>query len=131
MRFARCALSLATVVLSVVAGVDVAAAHIIVDPAESLVGKTQLYTIVVPSEKRSDTVQVEVQFPRALVVLQLLAPAGWRVAPERGGSGHIVGAVWEGGSVPFEQFMEFGVLAQNPDGAGDLAWSVVQTYADG
>jgi uncharacterized protein YcnI len=131
MRRARWALILASLILGALAGAEVAAAHIIVDPTESQAGKTQLYTIVVPSEKRSDTVQVEVQFPRVLAVLQLQAPAGWKVTPERDGSGHILGALWEGGSVPFEQFVEFGVLAQNPSGAGGLAWSAVQTYADG
>jgi uncharacterized protein YcnI len=51
-----------------------ASAHIIVEPASSPVATTQLYTIAVPSEKRSDTVKVEIQFPRPLIVLQLQAP---------------------------------------------------------
>jgi uncharacterized protein YcnI len=106
----------------------VVAAHLIVDPAKSPVGATQLYSIAVPSEKRQDTVKVEVQFPRALVVLQLETPAGWKVTPEKG---RILGAIWEGGTAPADQFVTFGVLAQNPSASADLSWSAIQTYADG
>ena len=107
-----------------------AAAHVLVDPISSSVGVTQLYIIVVPTEKRSDTIKVEVQFPRALVVLEIQAPAGWKVTPEKDGSGRILGAVWDGGNAPFEQFATFGVLAQNPNAPADLAWSAIQTFGD-
>ena len=110
---------------------DLVSAHIVVEPASSPVATTQLYTIAVPNEKRSDTVKVEVQFPRALVVLQVQAPAGWRVTPEKDGSGHILGAIWEGGAAGLDEFASFGVLAQNPNGSADLSWSAIQTYADG
>src|SRR5262245_32394993 len=79
------------------------AGHVIVDPEESLPGATQLYTIAVPSEKQTDTVKVEVQFPRALIVLQLQSPSGWSVTPEKDGSGRISGAIWEGGRAPADQ----------------------------
>jgi uncharacterized protein YcnI len=108
-----------------------AAAHIVVDPASSPTGATQLYTIAVPSEKSQDTVKVEVQFPRNVVVLELLAPAGWHVSPEKDGSGRILGAIWDGDGAGPDQFVAFGVLAENPSGTAELSWSAIQTYADG
>jgi uncharacterized protein YcnI len=108
-----------------------AEAHVVVAPADSPAGATQLYTLAVPTESAADTVRVEAQFPRGLVVLQLEAPPGWVVTPEKDSGGHILGAVWDGGRTPSGQFGEFGVLAQNPDQATDLSWAVIQTYADG
>ncbi len=108
-----------------------AAAHVVISPVDSVAGATQLYTISVPSERRSETVKIEVQFPRSLVVLQVQAPPGWRVTPQKDNQGRILGATWEGDGVPFEQFVELHVLAQNPRASGDLSWSVIQTYADG
>ena len=106
-------------------------AHVIVEPAESGPGATQLYTLAVPSERPSETVRIEAQFPRPLVVLQLATPAGWQVTPEKDGAGRILGAVWDGGRTPTGQFVELGVLAQNPEQSSDLSWAVIQTYADG
>jgi hypothetical protein len=45
--------------------------------------------------------------------------------------GQILGAVWDGGSIPPGQFATFGVLAQNSNGPTELVWSVIQTYEDG
>jgi uncharacterized protein YcnI len=106
-------------------------AHIIVSPETSDAGQTQLYMLAVPGEKQSDTVKVEVQFPRTLVVLQLQAPAGWSVSAEKDGSGRILGAVFDGGTIHVEEFASFGVLAQNPSGSADLTWTAIQSYADG
>jgi uncharacterized protein YcnI len=108
-----------------------AMAHILVTPDTSDAGQTQLYTLVVPTEKQSNTVKIEVQFPRTLVVLQLQAPSGWAVSPEKDGSGRILGVVFDGGAVPSDEFASFGVLAQNPNSSADLTWTAIQSYADG
>jgi uncharacterized protein YcnI len=109
-----------------------AAAHVIVSPDSSEAGQTQLYAIAVPSEKQStNTVKVEVQFPRTLVVLQLQAPAGWTISPEKDGAGRILGAVFEGGRINSDEFASFGVLAQNPNTSSELVWTAIQSYADG
>jgi Domain of unkown function (DUF1775) len=108
-------------------------AHVVVEPSESPAGQTQLYTLAVPSESTSDTVRIEAQFPRSVVVLQLAAPPGWQVTPEADGAGHILGAIWDGGRTPPGQLVELGVLAQNAEQSSDvsLSWAVIQTYADG
>jgi uncharacterized protein YcnI len=120
-----------TLLVALVGLPAVAAAHVIIDPADSPTGATQLYTVVVPSEKRVDTVKVEVQFPRTLVVLNVQAPPGWTVTPEKDASGRILGALWEGGRSGPDEFASFGVLSQNPRDAADLTWTAIQTYADG
>jgi uncharacterized protein YcnI len=106
-------------------------AHIEVAPAESGTGETLRYGIRVPTEKPAPTVRVEVQFPNAVRVLDVEATAGWQVVVQTDTSGRPVDAVWQGGSVPPNQFVEFGVRARNPEGDSDLRWSVIQTYEDG
>jgi uncharacterized protein YcnI len=131
MRAAQLWLGLCALLAAVFGAAPSALAHVIVSPAESPPGTTQLYTLAVPTETASNNIRVEVQFPRNLAVLQLQAPSGWSVTPETDAPGHIVGAVWNGGSVPSNEFVEVGVLAQNPPSDADLAWSIIQTYADG
>lgn len=110
---------------------SLAFAHVDVVPEESLSGTTVRYGIRVPSEKDSPTIRVEVQFPNGLRVGELEAVPGWRVSAQKDAGGGVVGAIWEGGNIPPGQFVEFGVLARNPDGPTELAWKVIQTYQDG
>jgi uncharacterized protein YcnI len=120
-----------SLVLAALVAPNAASAHPVVQPVESPGGTTERYTIALPSEKPLATVRLEVQFPRGLVVTELETPAGWRVMPEKGGRGQILGATWEGGSIPAGQFATFGVLAQNPNETIELVWSIIQTYEDG
>jgi uncharacterized protein YcnI len=117
--------------LATLATPGAASAHPIVQPAESPGGATERYAIAVPSEKPLATVRLEVQFPRPLVVTELEAPPGWQVTAEKVGSGQILGAMWQGGSIPAGQFATFGLLAQNPKDSTELVWSIIQTYEDG
>lgn len=124
------ALAVLGLLLVTLAGPATAIGHPIVQPVDSPGASTERYTIAVPSEKAVATVRVEIQFPRGLQVTQLEAPPGWRVMAETSG-GQILGAVWDGGSIPSGQFATFGVLAQTPNGPTELAWAVIQTYEDG
>jgi len=117
--------------LATLATPDAAIAHPNVQPAESPRGAAERYAIAVPSEKPLATVRLEVQFPHPLTVTELEAPSGWQVTAEKVGTGQILGAVWEGGSIPAGQFATFGVLAQNPNDTTELVWSIIQTYEDG
>jgi uncharacterized protein YcnI len=126
----RLPLAVLSLVLATLIAPAQALAHVIVQPIESPGHARQQYTIAVPSEKRLATVRVEIQFPPGLLVTELESPSGWRVTPEVSG-GQILGAVWDGGSIPTGQFATFGVLAENPTGPGELVWSAIQTYEDG
>jgi len=106
-------------------------AHVNVSPVETAPGAFQRYSIVVPAEKPIPATRVEVQFPDALRVKEVEARAGWRASATRKPKGDIASAVWEGGSIPFGQFAEFGVIARNPDSETNLSWKTIQTYQDG
>jgi hypothetical protein len=84
----------------------------------------------VPGEKTVPTVRVEVQFPRLLRVEALEATPGWQVSVQRESGGRIVSAVWQGAEIGLNEFVEFGVLARNPDQSTQLSWTVIQTYSD-
>ncbi len=108
-----------------------ALAHVSVAPVESPPGVEERYAIRVPGEKPIPTVRVEVQFPPGATVNAVEAVAGWTVSVQREGSGRVVSAAWDGGMIPSGQYVEFGVLARNPDSPRDLRWQAIQTYQDG
>jgi uncharacterized protein YcnI len=75
-------------------------------------------------------VRVEVQIPRLLRVEALEATPGWQVSVQRESGGRIVSAVWQGAEIGPSEFVEFGVLARNPEQATQLSWTLIQTYSD-
>ncbi len=106
-------------------------AHVIVVPAEAPPGVVQRYGLLVPSEKPIPTTRVEVQFPDGLHVTEVEALPGWRGTTRKDRQGRILSAIWEGGSIPPGQFVEFGVVAKNPEAQAELTWKAIQTYQDG
>jgi uncharacterized protein YcnI len=105
-------------------------AHVTVWPKESVAGAHEKYEVRVPNEKQVDMIAIEVRFPDGLRVTSFEQKPGWTTEPIRDGSGKTIGARWTG-RLPPERFVEFGLLAVNPPGSGDLGWSAVQSYADG
>jgi uncharacterized protein YcnI len=107
-----------------------ASAHVTVWPKQSELGAREKYVVRAPNEKKLATVRIEGVFPREARVTALEQTAGWTVEPKRDGSGAIVGATWSG-SLPPDQFAEFGILAANPKTGTVLTWTFTQVYADG
>ena len=107
-----------------------ASANITVSPAQSAPGGREKYEIRVPNEHKSSTITVEVHFPATLRVTAVEQKPGWQAEAIRDGAGNLTGVRWIG-SLPPEQFTEFGVLAVNPSGAGELAFTAIQAFADG
>lgn len=105
-------------------------AHVTVKPAQAAAGAEQRYCIRVPTEKSVPTVGLEVEFPADLTVIAIDVPHGWHGATYEDREGRIVGASWEGGEIPPEQALEFGVLARNPAEETFLSWQAIQTYQD-
>jgi uncharacterized protein YcnI len=108
-----------------------ASAHVSVAPKDAPSGATQRYCIRVPSEKSVPTIGLEAEFPINLEVSAIEAPAGWRGVVHRDRQGRIVGASWDGGSIPPAHSLQFGVLARNPQKPTDLIWKAIQKYQDG
>ena len=106
-------------------------AHVRVSPIESPAGAAQKYTMLVPTERQSPTVRIEVSFPTSLTVTALSVTQGWTAQERKDDAGKIIGAVWSGGSIPFAEAAEFSVEAKNPVNASRLEWKVIQIYQDG
>ena len=106
-----------------------ASAHVTVAPAQSAPGAREKYELRVPNERKSATITVEVRFPTGLRVTAVEQKPGWQAEAIRDPAGNLIGVRWIG-SLPPEQFTEFGLLAVNPPG-GELAFTAIQAFADG
>ena len=112
----------------------VAMAHVAVQPSEVGVGKTQVYSISVPTEKEVPTVAVRIVLPSGLQEVMPTVKAGWQVETKTTGEGdkkEVTEISWTGGSIPAEQRDEFSFSAQVPAEATTLQWKAYQTYQDG
>jgi uncharacterized protein YcnI len=107
-----------------------ASAHVTVSPSQSASGAREKYEIRVPNERKSATITVEVRFPEKLRVTAVEQKPGWQAEAIRDRSGNLIGVRWIG-TLPPEQFTEFGVLAVNPQGGGQLEFTAIQAFADG
>lgn len=108
-----------------------AGAHVTVRPREASAGAEQRYCIRVPTEKTVPTVGLEVEFSTDLQISAVETPSGWQTATHKDRQGHIVSAIWDNGSIPPKQFLEFGVMARNPDRPVTVSWKAIQKYQDG
>lgn len=106
-----------------------ASAHVTVSPSQSAPGAREKYELRVPNERKSATITVEVHFPAGLRVTAVEQKPGWQAEAIRDKGGNLTGVRWIG-SLPPEQFTEFGLLAVNPPG-GEIAFTAIQAFADG
>jgi uncharacterized protein YcnI len=107
-----------------------AQAHIQVTPAAVAPGDAAKFTVLVPGERDSGTVKVELQMPRELLPFSYEDPAGWKRSLVKAGNGSVERVVWTG-RAPSDGFTEFSFLAGTPDTPGALRFKALQTYADG
>ena len=129
-------LSLATVLVVVAALVaaSVASAHAELSPPTVLEGQSQLFTLVVPTEKENaTTTQVELTPPSGFSIDSFVPSAGWKRSVQQTGSGEnttITKVTWSGGSTPTEEDSVFQFLAR-ADSSKMYSFAVRQTYSDG
>ena len=105
--------------------------HVTVAPRESVAGTEQDYSMRVPTERDTPTVQVEIEFPAEVEVLEVAPRDGWQIDENRNADGRIVGAVWTGGSIPPGEAQEFQFRVRNPTEATPLVWRASQVQEDG
>lgn len=105
-------------------------AHVIVLPDQSEAGSWERYTILVPTEKESPTVRVELKLPTGIEVIAVESKPGWegRYEPFPIGAARVA---WKGGRIPSGEFVSFEFLAWNPPAARVLKWDATQFYEDG
>ncbi len=101
--------------------------HVTIQPKQSVSGKTERYTMKVPTEKFVPTVRIEVEFPAALAVLALDQKPGWEIQEKKDPSGKLVGAIFRG-SIATGESSEFYFVGRNPSNEGNLSWKVIQIY---
>jgi uncharacterized protein YcnI len=121
---------IALVLLLLVGLPHVAAAHVVVLPEQSDAGGWERYVVLVPTEKESPTVRVEVRLPNGLNIVAVESKPGWegRYEPFPIGAARVE---WKGGRIPSGTFVSFEFLAWNPPAARVLEWQATQWYEDG
>ncbi len=107
-----------------------AQAHIQVTPSTVAPGDAAQFTVLVPGERDSETVKVELQMPSGLLPFSYEDPAGWKRELVKASNGSVERVVWTG-RAPSDGFTEFAFLAGTPDTPGELQFKALQTYADG
>jgi uncharacterized protein YcnI len=115
--------------LALVLVASVAGAHVVVLPAESEAGGWEKYSVVVPCEKASPTVRVEVRLPVGMEIVALEAKPGWTGShnPFPAGAATVQ---WKGGRIAKGEFVTFEFLAWNPPAARTVPWTATQWYED-
>lgn len=105
-------------------------AHMVVVPPQSQAGGWERYSVLVPTEKASPTVKIEVRLPNGMDVIAVESKPGWqgRYEPFPIGAARVT---WEGGRIPPDEFVSFEFLAWNPKVASTVQWQATQWYEDG
>ncbi len=116
---------------------NMAAAHVVVKPAEVQVASRQTFSVGVPNEHDSPVVNVRLVLPDGLESVRPHAKAGWTIELTRGNEGQdakVTEITWIGGpsgNVPTDLRDDFLFSAKVPDQVVDLKWKAYETYADG
>jgi uncharacterized protein YcnI len=128
--------TLVTVTLAAIAALvaaSIASAHAEISPPVSLAKVLQVYTLAVPTEKSSETTQVELTVPAGFGIDSFVPSPGWKRTVQQTGSGEeaVVNKVtWSGGKVPTGEDSAFSFLA-SASTSKTYVFDVRQTYADG
>jgi uncharacterized protein YcnI len=123
----------ASAALAALVAAGVASAHAHVSPPVVLSKVSQVYTLAVPTEKSSDTTQIEFTVPAGFGIDSFVPAPGWKRTVQQTGSGDsavIQKVTWSGGKVPTGEDSAFSFLA-SPASSKTYTFQVRQTYADG
>jgi uncharacterized protein YcnI len=129
-RRTRLVLVLALAVAAGAAPVAPAAAHVQVRPAHAAPGDPVLWTVLVPSEQKTGTRQVELAVPEDVLPFSYEDAAGWTRRLRMNADGSVRAIVWRG-RTSADGLATFRFLASTPERAGTVAWKAIQTYRDG
>src|SRR6266550_3168452 len=128
----RLALVLATAAaLVAVAG---ASAHARISPSVSIAKHSELYSLVVPTEREgATTTKIVLTLPSGFSIDSFVPTPGWKRQVQQTGSGEeavIQKVTWTGGKVPTGEDSLFQFLGL-PSSSKTYTFSVQQTYSDG
>ncbi|HEX5261244.1 MAG TPA: DUF1775 domain-containing protein [Gaiellales bacterium] len=133
MRPARIAGTAALVVAAALVLAPSALAHARVNPAVSLSGELQLYSLAIPTEKEGLTTnKIVMTVPTGFSIDSFVPSPGWTRSVQQTGSGDsavVQKVTWSGGSTPTDDDSLFQFLGQ-PASPGTYTFQVEQTYSD-
>ena len=112
----------------------VAAAHVVVKPAEVQTASFQTFTVGVPNERDTAITKLELKVPGELQFVSPTVHPGWDITTAKNGSGEntvVTDITWAGGSIPVSQRDDFTFSAKVPAKTSALQWKAYQTYEDG
>lgn len=106
-----------------------AQAHVTVSPSESTPGKTETYTISVPTEGKTPTTAVELEVPPEMTIISVNGPeSGYSLIKS---ADRIVGVTWRV-NVPPGSSQQLVLVVRNPTQPSfGVQWKVHQRFADG
>jgi uncharacterized protein YcnI len=107
-----------------------AAAHVQVRPAQAAPADAVLWTLLVPSEQESGTLQVELAVPKDVLPFSYEDAPGWARRLRMNADGSVRSIVWRG-RTRADGLATFRFLASTPQRTGTIAWKAIQTYRDG
>ena len=107
---------------------SLAFAHVTIRPRESRAGAEERYTVRVPTEGMVPTMQVHLEIPDGVGVLEVLAHEGATFEMAKHGD-RITAITWKK-EIPPKAAAEFVFRARNP-AAGDIVWKAHQHLTDG
>ena len=114
--------------------VSPAFAHVVVKPGEVTTGTYTTFTVSVPNEKDSDTVELRLSIPESLESVTPTVKSGWKIStqsPNPEASERIDSITWSGGKIPKGQRDDFTFSTKTPSEPTELTWKAYQVYADG
>lgn len=119
---------IAVVATTVAAGS--ASAHIQVTPTVVAPSDPVLFTVLVPGERDTGTVRVDLKLPPGLMPFSFEDLPGWKRRIVRSRDGAAERIVWTGRAAP-DGLLRFAFLAGTPEQPTTLEWKALQTYAGG
>jgi uncharacterized protein YcnI len=118
----------ALLILSLVSPV---AAHIDLEPRQSIPKRWETYTLRIPTETTAPTVKIEVRVPAGFEIETIAHSRAWQISTTRDERGHMREITWSGGAIPPQRFEELKFLARNPATPGLYTWNMTQHYREG
>jgi hypothetical protein len=105
-------------------------AHVQVTPALVAPNDPVLFTVLVPGELDTGTVEVDLKVPEGVFPFSYEATDGWDRRLVKDPAGLTDRIVWTGRAEP-DGLVRFSLLAGTPSREGPVFWKVIQRYAGG
>lgn len=124
-------LAVPPVVAVALALASAAFAHAEISPPVAITNQSQLFTLVVPTEKENaKTVLVELTLPSGFNIDSFVAAPGWKRTLLHGEGGTVTKVGWSGGGTPTDEDSVFQFLASTSS-SKTYTFGVRQGYSDG